>query len=126
MDYTGPRLHTAQQLVERIQALLTADEATAKVHATMNPDEITSGATNGVVMVSLPTLSSPNFAQLDVKWEVHVISGPANNWLAAWDRLDTILEVLFEGQLNIDTAEPANYPAKNGPALPAYTITLNE
>ena len=126
MEFTGPRLNEAAALVERLQTLLEANSETVKVHATMNPDEVASGATNGVVMVTLPTLSSPNFAHIDVKWEVQIIAGPATNWLVAWDRIDTILQVLFDGQLNIESAEPANYQGINGPALPAYVLTLNE
>jgi hypothetical protein len=126
MPTTGPRLLAAEALVARLQTLLADDELTAKVTATMNPNEVASGSTNGVVLVTLPTLSSPNFAQLDVEWQVHVIAGPPTNWLAAWDRIDTILQVLFDGQLNLATAEPSEYRALNGPSIPAYTITLNE
>lgn len=126
MAFTGPRLQYAEQLVTQLQATLIAVADTAKVHVTMNPEEVASGATNGVVMVALPVLTSPNFAQLDVKWEVHVIAGPATNWLVAWDRIDTILQVLFDGQLNIASADPANFAGLNGAPLPAYTLTLNE
>ena len=134
---TSPRHQQALDLVERIQSIIDAVndpdplvpdglQDAEKITVTIDPTLVPSGSRHGIVLVALPTLSSPNFAAIDVKWEVHVIAGPADNWIAAWDRIDSILQVLFDGNVNIDSAEPANYPALNGPPIPAYTLTLNE
>ena len=122
---TSPRILQAQQIVAQIEAII-ADSDLDKITVTLDSKLVPSGSRNGVILVGLPDLRSDNFATLAPSWTVNIIAGPPDNYLAAWDRIDTILEVLFQGELNIDTATPSNFPALTGAAIPAYTLNLNE
>jgi hypothetical protein len=125
---TSPRINQAVELVAEITAIIAASDLTdkAKITVDYDPDKIPSAARYGCILVGIPTLSSPTYSTLLPKWEVFVIAGTAGNYLESWTRLDSIIEALSLGNLNIATAEPASYPAKNGPAIPAYTLSLNE
>jgi len=122
---TSPRIQEADELVATVAAALESaglDKATA----TADAGHVPSAARHGVVLVTPPTLSFPTFHQVDTTWTLHVVAGPATDYLAAWATLDAILQALIDAQLNMDEAEPGQFAqANNAPALPAYTITLN-
>jgi hypothetical protein len=120
----SPRIEEAKALVARLQEIFDTEDP--KVLVTLNADHVPSGSRHGVVLVAPPTLRLPNFALVEATWELHVVAGPPTNYLAAWERIDSIVQVLIEAALNIDKAEPGMFQPNTGPALNAYTLTLNE
>ena len=121
---TSPRILQVQDLVKQLQAAVTAAGLT-KVTVGYDAAKVPSAARYGAVVAGPPRLTAETFGELVATFEVHVIAGPADNYLVAWDTIDTIIEALFAGQINIKAAEPGQYAALNGPPLPAYTLTLN-
>ncbi|WP_314148235.1 hypothetical protein [uncultured Leifsonia sp.] len=118
-------LDLARQLVDDVRAALDA-AGLEGVHATLDANEIPSAARNGVVCVSPPTVTFETWNDPAPAFELNAVAGPADNYLAAWERLDRILRALHSGELNLKRAEPGGFQPSNGSVLPAYTITLNE
>lgn len=120
----APRLAAARDLVEDVRAALDAADL-EQVMATLDGINVGSGVRHGIVVVSPPSFAFPTWAEPVVTWELHAIAGPATDYLAAWEKLDAILEALAAGHINIAKAEPGGFAQPNGPAIPSYTITLN-
>ncbi|SDH16127.1 hypothetical protein SAMN04515691_2987 [Leifsonia sp. 98AMF] len=118
-------LDLAHELVEDVRAALDA-AGLEDVHATLDAGEIPSAARAGVVCVSAPTITFESWSEPAMAFELNAVAGPADNYLAAWARLDLILNALHAGQLNLKRAEPGGFAQLNGPVLPAYTITTND
>lgn len=121
---TTPRIERAIQLEAELLAILQ-DKGLEKVTVTRDALEVPSGARHGVIVVSPPALTFETFGEGDAEWELHVIAGPADNYLHAWGTLDGILHALERGELNMKRAEPTSYQPLRGEPFPAYTITLN-
>lgn len=120
-----PRLDAADDLVAEVQAALAA-AGLVKAHATKNAAEIPSGARYGVVVVSPPALTFDTWTSTTATWELHLVAGPANDYLAAWATLDGLIEALVAAGINVAKAEPGGYaPSAQAPILPSYTLTLN-
>lgn len=120
----SPRLEQAAKLVADVGDAFAAagfDKATATTDALKVP----SGARHGIAVVAAPSLTFPDWDEPAVEWTIHLVAGPANDFLAAWEKLDALLEALFVAQLNLKSAEPAGYETREGPVIPAYTVTLN-
>jgi hypothetical protein len=122
---SSPRIQEAAELVETISAALAAAELD-QVTATTDAGKVPSASRNGVVLVAPPALAFPTWTQVETTWTLHVVAGPATDYLAAWATIDAIIQALFDAQtLNFDEAEPGQFAQQNGSPLPAYTITLN-
>jgi hypothetical protein len=123
----SPRIAKAHEIVDDLRAALDAAGLQA-VTATLDAGLIASGARDGIVVVAAPKLDfSAGYGAPAAIYEVHVIAGPADNYLVAWDRLDTIVEALVAGQINLNRGEPGGYADERLAApLPAYTLTLND
>lgn len=121
---TAPRIANAQALKASIRTMLDTAELTA-VMVSLDPLDIPSGSRRGIVVISPPDLTFTTFTQTEVTHELAAIAGPADNILAAWERLDEIIEALRAGGLDMTTARGDMFAAKNGPNLPGYTIALN-
>lgn len=113
-------------MLAQIEAAIADADDLDNVMVSLDFGDVASGSRHGIVLLTPPTLTSENYALLTPQWEVHIIAGPANNYLAAWSRIDWILQALFDANLNIERAEPSNFPSKDAGTLPAYSITLNE
>jgi hypothetical protein len=121
----APRIQAAAALVEAVSEALTAAGLT-RVLATTDAAKVPSGARNGVVLVAPPGLTFPTWDQVEATWSLHIIAGTPTDPLTAWATIDGIIQALVESRtLNLDEAEPGQFAPLNGPALPAYTITLN-
>lgn len=120
------RLDKARALVDDVQAAIDA-AGLEKVTATVDAAHVASGSRHGVVVVSPPELEFETFGgDADLTWELHVIAGPAENYLAAWERIDQIISALEASDLPLHRAKPGAWePITPGPPLPAYTITLH-
>lgn len=119
-----PRIDYADQLRDEITSMLV-NAGISKVTVTLDPIDIPSGSRHGVIVISPPDLAFPTFAHTDADYELAVVAGPADNLLAAWRRLDEILDALQAGQLDMQHARGDMFAPKAGPQLPGYTITLN-
>lgn len=120
----SPRLEQAAKLVTLVGAAFT-DAGLDKATATTNALHVTSGARHGIAVIAPPSLTFPDWDAPAVEWTVHLVAGPANDFLASWEKLDALLEALFAAQLNLKSAEPAGYETREGTVIPAYTVTLN-
>lgn len=122
----APRLERAHRLVSELRTALDAADL-SQVGATVDAGEIPSGARDGIVCVAAPKLRFDGaFGQVQAAYELHVIAGPADDYLAAWERLDIIVQALVEADFNLSDGEPAAYAGMHGEPLPAYTLTLND
>lgn len=120
----SPRIEQALALVADLQAALTTAGLTDAV-ATMNAAEVPSGSRHGCVVVAAPELTFETWNDPTPLWEVHVVAGPATDYLAAWNTIDTIIQALVTAHINLKTGSPGQYQPFQGVALPAYTLTLN-
>lgn len=119
-----PRIDYARELIAELRTMLDAADL-AQVMVSIDPLDIPSGARHGIVVISPPDLTFTTYTQTEAAYELAAIAGPADNLLAAWERLDGILEALRVGGLNMDTARGDMFAPKNGQPLPGYTITLH-
>ncbi|MBZ4486278.1 hypothetical protein [Microbacterium sp. cx-55] len=123
---TAPRIERAQRLVSELRDVLDAADL-SDVIATLDAAEVPSGARHGIVVVAAPKLSFDGpFSMVGAVYEVHVIAGPSDNYLAAWERIDTIIQALVEGHVNLSSGEPGGYEPMRGDTIPAYTLELND
>lgn len=97
------------------------------VHVTLDATEVYAHARGGVILVQLEKITYPAWspAEPETSFQVHIIAGPHDQPLAAWQRIDAITGVLHAGGLNIATATPTSFAPGTGPALPAFTLDLN-
>lgn len=122
----APRIQQAKALVAALRDALDSSNL-EDVTATTDAALIPSGARHGIVVVAAPKLDfSAGFGAVAAAWEIHVIAGPADNYLAAWERIDTIIQALIDGDLNLASGEPGGYGSLPGDTLPAYTLTTND
>ncbi|WP_349866845.1 hypothetical protein [Leifsonia sp. WHRI 6310E] len=125
---TGSRVQEAGELVATIRAALDA-AGLPDVIATVDAGKVASGARTGIVLVAPPAITFPTWDATEATWSLHVVAGSMTNFLAAWQRIDIIIDALAGAQtLNLDEAEPSRFATVQGPQtveLPAYTITLN-
>ena len=61
----------------------------------------------------------------DATWEVFVIAGPVADRLAAWRRIDAIIDALKD-PMDVDAAEPATFAHPGMPDHPAYVLSFTE
>ena len=123
---TSPRIARANALVTEMRDALDAADL-PEVMATINAAEVPSGARHGIVVVAAPKLKFDGpWGQVQADYEVHVIAGSIDNYLDSWDRIDTIIQALVDGHVNVSDGEPAGYQPMHGDPIPAYTLTLND
>lgn len=124
---TSPRLDASNALVADLTAIIAASdlEDKADITVTNRAGLVESASRHGCVFVDFPTLSSENFADLQPEFQVHIIGGTPTDELSAFARIDSIIQALHEGNLNIRSGEPGNWPTQGGLRIPAYTLTLN-
>jgi len=122
----APRLAQAARIVADVRDALDAADLD-QVVATLDAADVPSGERHGIVVVAAPKLTFDGpFGDVQTAFEVHVIAGPADNYLHAWERIDTIVQALVDGRLNLRSGEPGGYEAMHGDPLPAYTLTMND
>lgn len=123
---TAPRIQQAKALVASLRDALDAADLEA-VTVTTDALLIPSGARQGIVVVAAPELDfSAGFGHVATAWEIHVIAGPADNYLAAWERIDTIIQAFVDGDVNLANGKPGAYGAHDGQTIPCYTLTTND
>lgn len=120
----SPRIAAARELVDQLNTIF--EDANLKARATIDALHVESLARNGVVVIGPPSLKFDGpWGAAEPAWELHVIAGPADNYLAAWGVIDFILQALLDAQLNLSKAEPGGYALTHSATLPTYTLTLN-
>ncbi len=124
---TSPRIERAHKLAADLRTFLDSVGET-RVHVTLNTLEVESAARNGVVLIAPPDLAFGGpWGDVQAEYELYVIAGPSDNLLAAWDRIDTIIQALVEGNFNLRHGKPGGYQgAPTSPELSAYILTLND
>lgn len=123
-EYTGPRLIRASAIAEAIRDTLE-DADLAAVVVTIDGREVPQWAPDGAVVILPPRLTFPTYDSTTVAFEVVVTAGPADQHLAAWDRMDQIIAAIAPG-MDFRDAEPASFQPNAGPVLPAYTLTYDD
>ncbi len=118
------RVTYARELADRMTAALDTPEL-VNVLVTLDALKIPSAARNGVIHIAPPGLRFPTFTQVESTFEVTIISGPPQDVVTAWERLDRIIDALVTARLDLASAEPDYFVTKNGTGYPAYTLTLN-
>jgi hypothetical protein len=119
----APRLEYAKQLRDRLREILDT-QGLPKARATIDAREIPSGSRHGIVVISPPDLEFTTYEQTGADYELSLVAGPADNLLAAWETLDTILEALRAGGIEMLTARGDLFRQHAGEPLPGYTIRL--
>jgi hypothetical protein len=126
VPYASPRLQQAEALVTVIREALDASGLTA-VHVTIDAGEVASASREGAVVVAAPELTfAGRFGEVQAAFEVHVIAGPPDNYLVAWDRIDLIIQAMVVGGVNLRDGKPGGWQPRTGSTLPAYTLVLND
>ena len=124
---SGPRVERARQIMADLLESLEAaglDDVTVTFDGTKVPaaSRLRSGS---VILLKPPSLTFPTYDSTEIEWSVVIVSGPHNNVLAAWDRIDTIIEALAP-QMDFADATPADFQPLEGPTIPAYALTYND
>lgn len=119
-----PRIDAAEQLRDTIREVLDAQGLTEAM-ATIDAADIKSGSRHGVVVIAPPDLAFPTYTQTEATYELSVIAGPADNLLAAWKKLDAILEALRLSDIPIESARGDLFRPVHGDPLPGYSLTLS-
>lgn len=76
-----------------------------------------------LAVVNPPSVELPTWNQGEAEWSVWLISGPATDSLAAWDRLDDGLDALTT-PLELDRVDPDAFTDARGVTWPAYRLTF--
>lgn len=121
----------AAELRAQAQALITASSLTdkSKVLVTSDANDIDrkGDIQNGIILVRPgPRMEWPAPTIHRATWTIDIVTGPADNLLPAWERLDDLLEVLDEMFLIPSTATPGEHLRPEGAVLPGYTVTFSE
>lgn len=120
------RLEAAQTLANDIRHAL--DEAgLTDVPVTLEARKLSTAALvkHGGVLVTAPRIEWPTFGtDTDLTWTVVVAAGPPDRELTAWERIDTIIDALIDSFLPITHADPGQIRPADGPAVPAYELTV--
>ena len=123
---TAPRLAQARALETDVRDALDAADL-HEVIATLDANLIPSGSRAGIVVIAAPKLTFDGpFGDVQTAFELHVVAGPADDYLRAWDRIDTIIQALVDGRINLRDGEAGSYQPQHGSAIPAYTLTMND
>lgn len=123
---TSPRIEQAEALVAQLKQVLAA-AGLPEVVCSLRVQDADSGARHGVVVVAPPELTfDAPYGDVQIEFEVYVIAGPATDYIAAWDRIDTIIQAFVDADVNLKDAKPTTYEPHQGHALNAYVLTLNE
>ena len=123
---TAPRVAQALAIVQDIRDALDA-AGLHDVLATIDAAQVPSGARHGIVVVAAPRLTfEGSFQSVQAAFELHVIAGTITDYLGSWDRIDSIIQALVDGNLNLRDGEAGGYDAMNGDPIPCYTLTLND
>ncbi|WP_405472372.1 hypothetical protein [Paenarthrobacter ilicis] len=119
------RVERAEEIRDDIKGYLTA-AAIDTAHVTLDVLEVPSAlAVGSAVVIQPPDFTFVTAAATDATWELHVISGPVQDTLTAWKRIDAIIDAL-EAPLDLIDAKTAMYQHPNLPDHPAYIISFNE
>lgn len=119
-----PRIDYANEMAADLRRMLD-DAGLQAVHVTLDAREIPSAARDGVIVIAPPDLTFTTFTQTEADYELSAIAGPAENILHAWGILDSIIEALRVGGLDMASARGDMFKPKDSQPLPGYTITLN-
>lgn len=122
-------MHTFAQahiLATAIHTIL-ADTDAADTHVTIDAMEVSAHAQTGAILIQVEKVVFPHWtpSEPEAEFQVHVIAGPPDRPLVAWQRMDKIIAALHQGGLNIARATPSTFAPGTGPALPAFTLDLN-
>lgn len=120
----APRIVQANAKAGQLRTML-AEAGLDQVTVTLDAREIASAARHGVIVISPPDLTFVTFTSTEATYELSVIAGPADNLLHAWETLDSIIEALRAGQLDMTTARGEMFAPASSAPLPGYTINLN-
>jgi hypothetical protein len=127
---TGPRVARGADLLAELADLIassTLEQADQVIVSADVRDLDKTKRPGAVVLMPTPELTFPAPGVVEVGWRVMVVAAPGDDLLAAWGRLDELLEVLRAGGLHVERAEPGDYPVTDSPVkLPGYTLTVPE
>lgn len=114
------------ELETEIRAALTA-AAVDDVTVTRNPAEIRPALVRGpVIVVNPPDAEFITWTATELTWELHLITGPQSDRVAAWKTAGNVIGAL-SGPLNIGSAKTSEYqPNTNDAPWPAYVLTFKE
>lgn len=126
---TSPRVTRGRELLAELPGMLAAANLDGHAEVTITDDvrkldkaKLLPGI---IVLQPVPSLTFPAPGIVAISWQLLIVAGPADDVLAAWDRLDALLEALRVGGLHIESAEPGDYPRPDNPVpLPGYTVTV--
>lgn len=120
----APRIVQANAKAAELRVML-ADAGLDQVTVTLDARQIPSGARHGIIVISPPDLTFETFTITEATYELSVVAGPADNLLHAWETLDSIIEALRVGRLDMTTARGDMFAPPGSAKLPGYTINLN-
>lgn len=120
----SPRILSAEALKAALEGIL--DDAYPAVVVTLDHAIVPSAARGaGCILIDPPELAFETYESTEASFEIHVIYGDLTQPRAAWERIDSIIAALEDGELNMRSASPGSYAPIQGNPLPAYTIKLN-
>lgn len=105
----------------QIADLIAELSATAYLNPTTARNDLDAG--RAVVIVKPPRLEYPTFGTTNAEWSVIVAAGPADDYVAAWDRLDEVLDAIAQ-PLGAESAEPSTYKVSDTKGYPAYVLKI--
>ena len=124
------RLERAGEFVDACEAALDA-AGVAGVTVTTNGLKVPAASrirNGGGVVIRPPSLTFSTWgADPEAEWTVVLVSGPANDPVAAWARLDDMIAALAPA-LAVTRAEPDSWLPRDSKeqSLPAYVLTIND
>lgn len=117
------------ELIASLKATLNDllnDAGLSAVTVTDNPFDVPSAARGaGCIIIQPPDLHFNDWQDPTIHWALLAVAGTTTNPKAAFEQIDTIIEALEAGHLNLASATPDGYQPPQGDALPAYLIKLN-
>lgn len=117
-------IERAEDITAEVNAHLVAagiDDATVTTDLLKVPAALANGP---VVVVQPPKLKYITaYGDADATWELFVIAGPTFDRLAAWARIDGIMDALAT-PMNLTDAEPATFQHPGMADHAAYVLTF--
>lgn len=80
-------------------------------------------AGNPAIVINPPVITCETYHAVDMTWQVWIITGPPTNRVAAWERLDQLIDAI-RVPVDVDQFEPAAFQPAQGPVVPAYIATI--
>lgn len=116
------------ELKEKLAEALTAagfEDTITTLDPLEAPPVVSAGGS--VLLISPPALDFTTWTATEGTWEVLIITGPRQDRLTAWRRLDSITAAITTvDTLTATKAEPVTYAMPKGDEYPAYVVTITD